>query len=162
VLLFLPDPSSNSQAREDPRYLEVAELGHQRDPANLSALRDAATDPHPRVRQAAIVWLARYHRESEVPFLIHVMRTDVSPRVRAAAAQALGKFRKPEVGDALLAALCDEAEIVRLRAGVSMTRLVGVDVRYRAWEPTEKRQRAIRKLRMLWDGLRQRTEERRT
>jgi HEAT repeat protein len=150
ALVLVPDPPSADSLPGSPRYREVVALGRERDPANLPALLDAAADPDPRVREAAIVWVGRLCGKAEVPFLIRVLRSDDSPAVRAAAAQALGRFRLPEVGDALIQALHDAYVVVRARAGGSMSRLLGVDVHYRAADPVEKRQAAIRKFRFLW------------
>ena len=155
VLLFLPDDPTGVRAERDRRYVEIAELGHERDPANLPALREGVRDPNDRVREAAVAWLARQGVDSEVPLLVEVLLADVCPSVRAASAQALGRFRVPAAGDALIAAMeTDKAAVVRTRAAASLGRLVGVDVHYRASGPTDERREAIEKLRYLWGHVR--------
>ena len=120
-------------------------------PQDLPRLMEAAADFDWMAREEAVRRIGCLGSDSAVQFLIQVLRNDEAPQVRAAAAEALGRLESPEAAEQLMASLRDESSVVRARAGVAMRHLVGdVDVCYRADDPAEKRQAAIRKFRFLW------------
>jgi HEAT repeat protein len=107
-------------AGDDPRGRESAVriAGYFGYPACLDAVLACCDDPDEGVRRAALEQVPHLLEDRALPMLARVMATD-TPRVRAAAASALGQVAGSQV--ALIAALADEDPWVRYFAARSLS-----------------------------------------
>lgn len=110
----------------------------------------ALNAPTSEERQEAAIQLARCGKES-VQLLRRVFSESDTPEVRAAIAQGLGHQRDVESLRDLIDAMEDASPLVRGRAGVAVSRIVGLDVPFGADAPPEERQKAVAFYRKFWE-----------
>lgn len=101
-------------------------------------------------RQAAAIQLARGGKDS-VELIRRVFRESSTAEVRAAAAQGLGYLRDVDSLPELIDAMEDGSVLVRGRAGAAVSRIVGLQVGFRAAAPPEERQKAVAFYRKFWE-----------
>ena len=111
------------------------------------------TKSEQKVQERAAAQLAKAPRPAECKQLNRVLRQSKAPAVRAACIRGLGVARDYESMDTLLDALEDESPLVRGRAGVAITRLLGRDYHFRAQDPPAKRAEAIKNIRNYWNEM---------
>jgi hypothetical protein len=92
-------------------------------PAQAARWATDPYDPDNRYRGTLILGMASFAGEPLYIELFQRNLKDHDPRVRAAAARALGTNGRPEHADALLAVLDDDDEIVRLEAARGLQRI---------------------------------------
>ncbi len=91
--------SENPVVRED----WAAEAAKHTEPEVVEALVAVLGDSSDRVRLAAVASLAQINDKAAIPALIQRIREDHNPKVREAAADALGRMRATEAAPDLLA-----------------------------------------------------------
>lgn len=139
---------------DSPTYRRVTELARQRKPENLPELEAAAKSPDWRARHAAVSGIGRLGLKGDPQLLISTLRNaQESPEVRANAAEWLGDMACWDAGPALIDALEDPLEVVRMRAGVAFRKLVIVDMGFRASDPPDRRRAAVERIRFRWPDL---------
>ena len=130
--LYLPDSGSES----------VEELARQ-----------ALEAGSPQQQEQAAVELAKASGPAACQQLHRVLRQSNVPAVRAACIHGLGTARNYEAMDLLLDALEDESPLVRGRAGVAVTRMIGRDYHFRPQASDEERAEAVNRIRKYWNEL---------
>ena len=85
-------------------------------------VREALSDPHPRVRWGAL-WLVAGSADPAYREALHAALEDSSPEVRGLAAWLLGAFDDDGTVKALIALLEDDSVIVRSRAATTLGRI---------------------------------------
>jgi HEAT repeat protein len=86
----------------------------------------------------------------------HLQRTyrqSQSPRVRAASVMGLGAQRDYESIELLFEAAQDDSPEVRRYAGVSLKKMLGVDMGFRANDPPEKRAAVLEGMRQAYEEM---------
>jgi len=116
---------------EDPgvRAAAVGALGRHGDTLHAPRLIEALDDENDSVRLAAARALQRIHNREAIPRLLETIeeRNEDIADVRAAAADALGQYREPEVVLALIGALADPRLMVNDRVRHALLVLTGQD-----------------------------------
>ena len=92
-------------------------LGNIASPQAYRALRSAAGTKHPKVRRAAVSALGNFRTDAAAKLLAKAAHDDESLLVAAAACRALGRTRRPQVKDVLVALLDRPSWNDTLRAG---------------------------------------------
>lgn len=128
-----------------PRAMEVAE--------------SAAADNRPAVGVAAIQVLEAttppLPEDKTVPnIVLKTLRGAKSTQVKAAAANALGKFAHWEAVEALIDAMEDESPEVRGSANMALRKILGLDYGFRANAPLAQRKQIVSRLRSEWQAQR--------
>jgi HEAT repeat protein len=113
------------------RVAAIEAIGWVRDPSFAVAVANRLSDPAVDVRIAAAATLGRLGNRQVLEPLVTAMANDPDPRVRAAAANAIGWLRAPASVEPLSRALDDPAASVRAAAASGLG-LIGND---RAVEP---------------------------
>ena len=75
-----------------------------------------------------------------------------TPETRAAAADRLGHLHDFDAMPLLLAAMDDENQEVRGRAGAAVGKILGVDFYFRADDPPKERREAMGRITQLWEA----------
>lgn len=114
--------------------------------------REALTATDPAVRERAALDLSRSGAKARGQMLRVVAESPI-PEVRVAAIQGLETLRDFASGDTLFALLDDPSDKVRAAAGSALTRILGADFRYRATDPADKRQRAVKAMRAYYGKM---------
>jgi len=101
-------------------------------------------------QERAAIELAQLSGPAALEQLRRVLGESRVPQVRAVCILALGAVRDYESMDLLLCALEDESLLVRGRAGVAVTRMIGRDYHFRPHESAERRAAVVKKIREYW------------
>lgn len=112
----------------------------------------ALQDPAAAERQKAVVQLSKL-KAAGLENLRNLVRQSKDADVRALALEALGTQWDYDSMDLILAALDDEAEPVRGRAGVVAQRLLGLAIEYHAEDPPAKRQQTAKRMQEEWKKM---------
>ena len=104
-------------------------------------------------QEQAVAMLAQVGQPA-TPYLRDVLSESQTPQVRAICLQALGGRHDYESMPQILAALEDESPLVRGRASVAASRLLGRNYGWRADMPAENRAYLIARMQQEWDELR--------
>lgn len=91
----------------------------------VQALRDAAVDPNPEVRIAAVRSWTRMPSDQAIAQLQEIIGSDTNVDVRLAATRALGEFSGAQAVRALAMSLKDPDPAIQVRAMDSMARCTG-------------------------------------
>ncbi len=128
---FDDNPDAEGSPDPDPtvRAAAIQALGRHGEPADAELIAPRLDSDSTFVRWEAAKALQRLHRPSPAVIrpLIERVTRDEDPDVRLASATALGQYPRPDVFDALVAALSDEEYSVRHAARESLTTLTGTD-----------------------------------
>lgn len=127
-------------------------FGSPRPPSPDELARQALTAAAPSEREVAALRLAA-GGEAALPQMRRVLAESNSPHVRAAVSQGLGAAGDWESVPNLIALLSDPSELVRGRAGNAIVELLGADYFFRADDPLDKRNAAIRAIRQCYKVL---------
>jgi len=104
-------------------------------------------------RERAAIELAQLSGPAALEQIRRVLGESRAPQVRAVCIRALGAVRDFEAMDLLLCALEDESPLVRGRAGVAVTRMIGRDYHFRPHESAEQRAGAVKNIRRYWKAM---------
>jgi len=104
-------------------------------------------------QEQAAVRLAALPQSEARSHLRDVLRQSKVAGVRAACLQGLGASHDYQSMDLLLEALEDESPLVRGRAGVAVTRMIGRDYHFRANGSEESRAKAVKGIRTCWEEM---------
>lgn len=100
VLLWQQGSSDVSKGSDEDRVSAAARVASER-PANArQSLAEAAEDPNPKVRMAAIVGLTQMMEPQDRPIIEKAVE-DADAGVRAVAAETLGEFNDPQAAEKL-------------------------------------------------------------
>ncbi len=127
-------------------YFEAGELSIE------ELAEQAFRDDDQTVRETATFELAERGGDA-LPHLRRLITEAGSPEVRAAAAYALAQQFDYDSMDTLLDSMGDESVVVRGRAALAVTKLLGRDRRFRANGSEEDRARIIRHCRADWEDV---------
>jgi HEAT repeat protein len=103
-------------------------LGHYPGPDADAILKAALADSDTHVRVVACEAWGRHSDAEAVKLLSNMLRADVNPDVRLAAAKALGETKSPEAVPALGEALTDTDPAMQYRAVLSLQKVTGKDL----------------------------------
>jgi HEAT repeat protein len=103
-------------------------------------------------RQKAAIELSRRGKDAAEQ-MRRVFGQSTTPEVKAAAAEGLGCLLDVDSLPALIDAMEDGSLLVRGRAGVAVSRIVGGDAGFRANGPLKERQEAVAKYRKFWQEV---------
>ena len=118
--LFLADPRPDQAYW--PRVWAVRALRYVWDDRSAGAVLEALRDPHWRVREMAVKICLRRDL-GQANDLVAGLAQDETPRVRAAAAWALGEIGEGEHAEALIGLADDPDRLVRFRAEQALERI---------------------------------------
>jgi HEAT repeat protein len=118
-------------------------------PAELS--NRALTGATAEERERAALELAE--NDAGISQMREVLAKSDSPRVKSAVIQGLGAQRDWESMPKLIDALSDPSEEVRDRAGSAVTVMLGVDYHFRAADPPQKRDAALKSIRKRYEAM---------
>jgi hypothetical protein len=118
-------------------------------PESLAAMALSASTPE--AAEAAAVQLSQGGRPAREQ-MRRVLAESKRPEVRAACVRGLAELWDYNSMPALFKAMEDESQMVRARAGAAMRRLLKDDGGFRAEDPKEKRDQAIKQCRLCWTG----------
>ena len=105
------------------RYISAQILGRIGNPRSASVLLGLTHDSNLHVRKNAILALSKIHVAIMKDTLLHILRTDPQPELRATAAEGLPTFRDTSVVKSLCSALGDSIAIVRQSAIAALGRI---------------------------------------
>ena len=103
-------------------------------------------------REEATIELSRLGPQAS-PHLRKLLTESDSPQVRAVCIQSLGSAYDYESMPAILEALDDESQLVRGRAGVAASKMLGRDYGLRMGLPEAERERIVTLMRKEWEAL---------
>jgi len=135
----------------------VAYLARRGGPAETRQLVDSLRDSRSTVRATAAAGLGQLRLRKEVPpqpLINMVDDPNEDAKVRAAAAQTLGRLERFEAMPALVAAMKDKNELVRARAGKAVTEILGRDFHFRA-DNSDRDREIIEKIEGCWRNFEQ-------
>ncbi len=121
--------------------------------AGVPHIERAMRDQRPQVREAAAAALGRAAGRERSALLAEVVRDDTVASVRATAASALGGMRAYNEMETLMEALEDEDTAVRRRANAAISRITGIQFKFRADGPQKDRDKAIATMWELWPTI---------
>ena len=124
------------------RVYAIQGLSRLKDPAIDQALQSASKDPDWEVQKEALSALVKAGREL-APMLTAIRFN--STELRELAAVRLGDFHEPEAIQALIHALKDEEELVRLRAVNSLAKIKAPESMQALQEATQDKDPQVRK-----------------
>jgi len=130
------------RARSDTDRLDAPEL----------LARRALTAPTVQEREKAALDLARSGPQA-LPHLRRVLAESDTPVVRAAVIEGLGGQRDWPSMPQLLDALEDDDLQVRGRAGVAVSRILGLEFFFQADDPFEQRQPVVGEMRACYEAM---------
>ncbi len=107
------------------RLHAVRLLADLKSPVAIQALRDAAVDPNPEVRIAAVRSWTRMPADQAIAQLQEIVGSDTNVDVRLAATRALGEFSGAQAVRALAMSLKDPDPAIQVRAMDSLARCTG-------------------------------------
>ena len=134
----------------------VVQLARRARQEHVKVLTRAMGDSRATVRQAAAAGMGQFHLRDQVDpnVLVNVLGTQQEqPKVRAAAARALGRLHFWAGMPALVEALEDPDPLVRGRAGAAVRKMLGRDYLFRANDPPARRRQAVDNIRRDWRGF---------
>ncbi|HUS91472.1 MAG TPA: HEAT repeat domain-containing protein [Phycisphaerae bacterium] len=158
-----PSPSGRaSRPRETDELVlrKVVDVARRPKPEHLPALKLAARNRDPAIREVATFGLGRLGKDSDPAFLMQVLKSDSEPAVLVAAATALGGLKCWEAGELLIKLLEHPDSRVSSRAAAALNRIIGVDWGIQPGAPD--RQQRIQRLRAEWPTLYQKRQERKS
>lgn len=142
------DRSGGPRETKSPVLREVVDIARRPKPEHLPALKMAARNRDPVIREAATFGLGRLGKQSDPAFLMQVLKEDSDPAVLVAAATALGEIKCWEAGAQLIDLLEHADSRVRNRAAASLNKIIGVDLGIRG--SVAARQQRIERIRQWW------------